>query len=108
MRTCSSSRFPILDCYTVLIQTQDPVLRDVRVRTALALSIDTRALTKAITQGSGSPNNSPIPAASPFHGAAEARMRPVDVVRARELLAASGYRRPGPPVGDQQEGPADV
>jgi peptide/nickel transport system substrate-binding protein len=82
---------PILDCYTVLIQTQDPVLRDVRVRTALALSIDTRALTKAITQGSGSPNNSPIPAASPFHGAAEARMRPVDVVRARELLAANGY-----------------
>jgi peptide/nickel transport system substrate-binding protein len=82
---------PILDCYTVLIQTEDPVLRDVRVRTALALSIDTRALTKAITQGSGSPNNSPIPAASPFHGAAEAPMRPVDVVRARELLAASGY-----------------
>jgi peptide/nickel transport system substrate-binding protein len=75
----------------VLIQTRDPVLRDVRVRTALALSIDTRALTKAITQGSGLPNNSPIPAASPFHGVAEARMRPVDVVRARELLAASGY-----------------
>lgn len=82
---------PILDCYSLLIQTQDPVLRDVRVRTAIALTIDAKALTKAITRDTGSPNNSPIPVASPFHGPAEARMRPVDIPRARQLLKASGY-----------------
>jgi len=82
---------PILDCYTILIQTQDPVLQDVRVRTALALTIDAKALTKAITRDSGSPNNSPIPVASPFHGAVQADLRPVDIAQARQLLKAGGY-----------------
>jgi peptide/nickel transport system substrate-binding protein len=82
---------PILDCYSLLMQTRDPVLRDVRIRTAIALTIDTPALTKAITLGTGSPNNSPIPVASPFHGPLEARLRTVDVGRARQLLKASGY-----------------
>jgi ABC-type oligopeptide transport system substrate-binding subunit len=44
---------PILDCYSLLMQTQDPVLRDVRIRTAIALTIDAPALTKAITRGTG-------------------------------------------------------
>jgi peptide/nickel transport system substrate-binding protein len=82
---------PILDCYTVLMQTQVPLLRDVRLRTAIALTIDATALTKAITRGTGTANNSPIPAASPFHRAAEAQLRPVDVEKARQLLKASGY-----------------
>jgi peptide/nickel transport system substrate-binding protein len=67
------------------------VLRDVRVRTAIALTIDTPALTKAITGGSGTANNSPIPLASPFHGAAPAAPRTVDLAKARQLLEDSGY-----------------
>ncbi|MDB6100644.1 MAG: extracellular solute-binding protein family 5 [Gammaproteobacteria bacterium] len=82
---------PILDCYSLLMQTNDPMLQDVRLRTAIALTIDAPALTKAITRGTGSPNNSPIPAASPFHGAVEAQLRPLDVAKARRLLKASGY-----------------
>ena len=82
---------PILDCYTLLMQTQDPLLRDVRIRTAIALTIDAPALTKAITRGTGTPNNSPIPTASPFYHSAEARLRTVDVDQARRLLKASGY-----------------
>jgi len=82
---------PILDCYTLLMQTRDPVLRDARIRTAIALTIDATALTKAITRGTGTANNSPIPAASPFHRAAEARLRTVDVEKARQILKASGY-----------------
>ena len=82
---------PILDCYSLLMQTQDPVLRDVRIRTAIALTIDAPALTKAITRGTGSANNSPIPVASPFHGPVEARLRTVDVGQARQLLEVSGY-----------------
>ncbi|MEA3178954.1 MAG: peptide/nickel transport system substrate-binding protein [Gammaproteobacteria bacterium] len=82
---------PILDCYTVLIQTQDPALQDVRVRTAIALTIDAVGLTKAITRGTGSANNSPIPVASPFHHSVEAQLRQVNVAKARELLKAGGY-----------------
>jgi peptide/nickel transport system substrate-binding protein len=81
----------ILDCYSLLMQTEDPLLRDVRIRTAIALTIDAPALTKAITRGTGSPNNSPIPAASPFHRPVEARIRPLDVTQARRLLKAGGY-----------------
>jgi peptide/nickel transport system substrate-binding protein len=82
---------PILDCYSLLLQTRDPVLRDVRIRTAIALTIDAPALTKAITRDTGTANNSPIPAASPFHRPAEAQLRTVDVGKARQLLEASGY-----------------
>jgi peptide/nickel transport system substrate-binding protein len=82
---------PILDCYSLLIQTRDPVLQDVRVRTAIALTIDTPALTKAITGGSGTANNSPIPMGSPFHEATQASPRTVDLAKARQLLKDSGY-----------------
>jgi peptide/nickel transport system substrate-binding protein len=73
------------------MQTQDPVLRDVRIRTAIALTIDATALTKAITRGTGTANNSPIPAASPFYHPVEARLRTVDLEKARQLLKAAGY-----------------
>jgi peptide/nickel transport system substrate-binding protein len=82
---------PVLDCYSLLMQTKDPVLRDVRIRTAIALTIDAPSLTKAITRGTGTANNSPIPAASPFYHSVEARLRAVDVGQARRLLEAAGY-----------------
>jgi peptide/nickel transport system substrate-binding protein len=81
----------ILDCYSLLMQTQDPVLRDVRIRTAIALTIDAAALAKAITRGTATANNSPIPAASPFYHPVEARLRAVDLEKARQLLKAAGY-----------------
>lgn len=82
---------PVLDCYTLLIQTRDPVLQDVRLRTAIALTIDAPALTRVITRGTGAANSSPIPAASPFHGPVESGLRTVDMARARQLLQAAGY-----------------
>jgi peptide/nickel transport system substrate-binding protein len=82
---------PILDCYALLIQTRDPLLSDVRLRTAIALTIDTAGLTKAITWGTGTADNSPIPVASPFHGPVEAHLRQPDVAQARRLLSATRY-----------------
>lgn len=82
---------PILDCYALLIQTRDPLLSDVRVRKAIALTIDTVGLTKAITWGTGTADNAPIPAASPFHGPQESRLRHPDVMQARRLLQEAGY-----------------
>ena len=58
---------------------------------AIALTIDTVGLTKAITWGTGTADNAPIPAASPFHGLQESRLRHPDVVQARRLLQEAGY-----------------
>ena len=59
--------------YGLLFQTSDPVLGDVRLRRAIALTIDTVGLTKAITWGVSSPNNSPVPINSPFFGPVKPR-----------------------------------
>ena len=82
---------PTLDLYLIRFQTNDPVLQDERLRRAIALTIDTKALTRAVTWGTGQPDNSPVPSASPFFGPVEARLREVNLDEARQLLAQSGY-----------------
>ena len=82
---------PILDLYLVRFQTSDPLLRDERLRRAIALTIDTAALTRAATWGTGKPDNSPVPAASPYFGAVEARLREPDLREAQRLLQECGY-----------------
>jgi peptide/nickel transport system substrate-binding protein len=88
--------FPTLDLYLIRFQTNDPLLQDERLRRAIALTIDTPALARAATWGTGTPDNSPVPAASPFYGPAEARLRKPDLAEARQLLQESGYH--GQPI----------
>lgn len=87
---------PTLDFYAVLFQTDDPLLRDVRLRRAIALTIDTPGLAKAVTWSTGKADNSPVPAVSPYYGPAEARFREPDLAAARRLAAEAGYR--GQPI----------
>lgn len=87
---------PTLDFYALLMQTRDPVLKDVRLRRAIALSIDTAALTKAVTWGTGVPDNSPIPAASAFFGPVEAPLRKHNIAQAKKLAQEAGYH--GQPI----------
>lgn len=82
---------PILDLYLIRFQTRDPLLRDERLRRAIALTLDTTALTRAATWGTGKPDNSPVPAASPYFGAVEARLRHPDLREAQRLLQECGY-----------------
>lgn len=82
---------PTLDFYAVLFQTQDPVLKDPCLRRAIALTIDTAGLAKAITWGTAAPDDSAVPVTSPYHGPVEARLQTPDVPRARRMLAACGY-----------------
>ncbi|HEX3367448.1 ABC transporter substrate-binding protein [Phenylobacterium sp.] len=83
---------PSDDLYALLLQTRDPLLRDPRFRRALAISLDTAALTRAITRGEGRPDSGPVPSPSPFYGPVEsAPIRP-DLAQARRLLTACGYR----------------
>lgn len=82
---------PILDAYCILLQVQDPLLKDVRIRSAIASTLDTPALTKVITRDTGFPDNSPIPVPSPYYREVESRIRAVDLNRARQLLEEAGY-----------------
>jgi peptide/nickel transport system substrate-binding protein len=85
-----------MDNYVLLLQTNDPVLRDVRLRQAIALCIDTEGLARVATHGTARPNNSPVPTVSPYYKATEAVILKPDIVRARELVKDSSYR--GQPI----------
>lgn len=87
---------PTMDLYAMLFQTRDPVLADPRIRHALALSLDIAALTRVSMRGTGVPNSSPVPVASPYHKAAQSPLIAQDLAKARALVKAAGYR--GQPI----------
>src|SRR6185437_2533491 len=82
---------PTLDFYAVLFQTRDPALSRC-LRRAIAATIDTAGLTKAITWGTAAADNSAVPVTSPYHGPVESRLFGPDLPQARRLLAACHYR----------------
>ena len=75
----------------ILFQTRDPLLKDVRVRRALALAIDGPELVRGTTNALGRRNNSAIPVTSAFHTAAHKVSLNTNLVEARRLLAEAGY-----------------
>lgn len=83
---------PGFDWDALLLQTQDPLLRDVRMRKAVAAAIDTVALAKAVSSGKAAANPSPIAVASSWHSTVLNLHIPYDVKAAQRLLAAAGYR----------------
>ncbi len=87
---------PAMDSYVLLFETKDPTLQDVRLRRAIALSIDTVGLTRVVTMGTAKPNSSPVPAVSPYYGPVESVLIKQDLNEARRLVKASGYR--GQPI----------
>jgi peptide/nickel transport system substrate-binding protein len=87
---------PTMGLNAILFQTTDQLLKDVRIRQAIAHSIDTAEITAALTQGLAKPNNSPIPVSSPFHGAVQGKLVKRDIAQAKKLLAEAGYR--GQPI----------
>jgi len=84
------------DLQVVLMQTRDPVFSDVRMRRAVALSLDVPELVRAVTEGGSRPSRSPIPVSSAFFTPAMASVPARDVAVARRLAADSGYR--GQPI----------
>jgi peptide/nickel transport system substrate-binding protein len=75
----------------ILIQTRDPLLKDVRIRRALALAVDTPELVRGVTNALARPNNSMIPVVSPYYSAAQTAGFKSDVAQAKKLLAEAGY-----------------
>ncbi|QHJ00615.1 ABC transporter substrate-binding protein [Xylophilus rhododendri] len=87
---------PSMNLLGLLFQTRDPLLQDLRLRRALALSLDYDELARSVTEGLSKPNNSPVPTSSPYYGAAEAAGFRRDLPQARKLLAEAGYN--GQPI----------
>jgi len=87
---------PVAGLNAILIQTNDPLLRDIRIRRALALTIDLDAITALTTASTGKANPSVVPTASAYHSPAQSlRYRP-NIPEAKRLLAAAGYH--GQPI----------
>jgi peptide/nickel transport system substrate-binding protein len=84
------------DLQVVLMQTRDPVLSDVRMRRAVALSLDVPELVRAVTEGGSRASRSPIPVSSAFFTPAMAAVPARDIAAARRLAAEAGYR--GQPI----------
>jgi peptide/nickel transport system substrate-binding protein len=86
----------LLNWTVLLVNSDDPVLRDVRVRRALGHAIGRNEIVQANTGGRSRVNSSAVPVASEHHTSLHDIWFAYDPNRARELLRTAGYR--GEPV----------
>lgn len=77
--------------YAMLLQTRDPLLRDPRVRRAIAHAINSPEVAAIASHNFSIANPSVVPRSSPYHSAAEDEWWPYDPAKARRLLEAAGY-----------------
>jgi peptide/nickel transport system substrate-binding protein len=73
----------------VILNNERPPFSDVRVRQALAATIDKEATVELAIFGQGAPTHSPIPPSHPYFNKALPFARP-DIARAKKLLAEAG------------------
>lgn len=82
----------ISGAYTLPMQTQDPLLSDVRIRRAINLAIDREALVQALTDGTAAASTSLVPVTSRYYSDVQKQGPRYDPEAARKLLAEAGYR----------------
>jgi peptide/nickel transport system substrate-binding protein len=82
---------PSMVIYALLFETRDPLLRDRRLRQAIALTLDIPGLVKAISHQTGKPNRSIVPDGSPYHSDRQRFISEPSVTEARRLARAAGY-----------------
>ncbi|TDF77694.1 ABC transporter substrate-binding protein [Pseudomonas sp. H9] len=80
----------------LLFQTRDPMLKDVRLREAIAYSLDTSQIVAALTNSRSKANASMVAVGSEYHQAVQDQGYGFDPVKARRLLAEAGYK--GQPI----------
>ncbi|QCI69031.1 ABC transporter substrate-binding protein [Phreatobacter stygius] len=83
---------PTMGLTGFLIQTRDPLLRDPRIRRAMALAIDVPQIVASLVGTDAPDNPSPIPSSSAFHTAVQGVRPRHDIAAAKRLLAEAGYR----------------
>jgi peptide/nickel transport system substrate-binding protein len=84
---------PGVDYQYVGLNLRDPILRDVRVRQALAYAIDRRAIVEYLRRGLATPADTLLPPVSWAH-APDVFSFSYDPVRAKALLDAAGHPDP--------------
>lgn len=82
---------PMLGSYGILVQDQDALLSDRRIREAIALAIDRDELAELVNEGTAVGNPSIVATASVFHPAQPVLAGLADPARARALLREAGY-----------------
>lgn len=87
---------PIMAICGLLFQTRDPLLQDVRIRRAIALSMDYVQMVAALSNGLSTPNNSAIPQTSAYYDGVARKGYTYDLDKARALLGEAGYH--GQPI----------
>jgi peptide/nickel transport system substrate-binding protein len=87
---------PALGLTGILFQTKDSLLKDVRIRRAVALCLDTAQIADVVMQGTARANNSALPIGSPFYGEVQAHGYTQNIAEAKKLLVEAGYR--GQPI----------
>lgn len=78
--------------HALLFQTRDPLLSNVKLRQAIAASLDMEQLVAAASNGLGIPNNSAVPVNSAYYDEVHKRSYKHDLERAKALLAEAGYK----------------
>lgn len=81
---------------TLLINSRDPLLQDVRIRQAMAHAIDREQVIQVISEGQGRSNPSPVPPVSSYFSDALWEKLPYDIEKATALLDEAGYN--GEPI----------
>lgn len=83
---------PGMDQNGVLFQTHDPLMKNQKLRQAIAAALDGPQIVKAVTEGNAQHNPSIVPAGSPYHTAVQDKGHAYDPEKARQLLAEAGYK----------------
>ena len=87
---------PTLGSVGILLQTKSGPFADVRLRKALALSLDYPEIVKTLAGDDIPYNPSPIPTSSGFYGETQKHGYKRDLAAAKKLLAEAGYK--GEPI----------
>ena len=82
---------PGLSLTAVLVQTEDPLLSDVRIRKAIAHAIDLEQMTEVATNGLTKANPSGVPLSSAYYGDEFKTWPEYDLEKSRALLEEAGY-----------------
>ena len=86
------STSPALGWTTFLIQTNDPLLSNLKIRQAIAHAIDYKAIAKARMADSATPNPSAVADSSPYFSDRFREWPDYDPEKARALLKEAGYK----------------